>query len=183
MPDGSFLLSGSFEGSIALGRSEQNETVLISDGRWDVFIARYNEDGTLSWARKEGGPGYEGGSGVTVLPDGSCVVVGGFYGTTTFGPGEANETTLSSVGCTDVFIAKYDNTGSLEWIAKVSGPVECEEFATHGEHAGGVVGLTDGSFLVTGIFDESATFFHGEAYEKTIISEGYLDIFLMKIGP
>ena len=70
-------------------------------------------DGAAGWVKRAGGSSADFGFGVSVLSDGSAVVTGYFNGTATFGPGEANETTLTSAGDDDVFIAKYHPDGTL----------------------------------------------------------------------
>ncbi|MCX6410275.1 MAG: fibronectin type III domain-containing protein, partial [Actinobacteria bacterium] len=84
-----------------------------SVGNDDVFTAEMSADGTWAWATQAGGTGYDGGMGVSALPDGSSIVTGVFSDTATFG-----STTLTSAGgtcpswpssvpCTDVFTARY----------------------------------------------------------------------------
>ncbi|MCX6647216.1 MAG: hypothetical protein NTY09_12790, partial [bacterium] len=73
----------------------------------DIFIARYNPDGTLAWAKHVGGSGFEAGSGVTALSDNSIVVSGPFTGTVIFGRGETNETQLVSTSMQNIFIARF----------------------------------------------------------------------------
>jgi len=47
-PDGSSVVVGSFVGSGVFGSGEPNEATLVSAGSNDVFVARYNADGTLA---------------------------------------------------------------------------------------------------------------------------------------
>ena len=55
----------------------------------------------------------ESGYGIAVDTAGSSVVTGSFVGTATFSAGEPNETTLTSRGENDVFVAKYSPGGAL----------------------------------------------------------------------
>ena len=64
-------------------------------------MASYNADGTLAWARSASGVLS---NGAAALADGSVAVTGNFGGTKTFGPGEANATSLTSDGSNDVFL-------------------------------------------------------------------------------
>ena len=63
--------------------------------------------GALLWAKRAGGSGYEYGYGIAALGDGSALVTGAFSDTPTFGAGEPGETTLTSSGYNDIFVAKY----------------------------------------------------------------------------
>ena len=49
-----------------------------------MFIARYNADGTLAWAKRAGGTEWETCRGIASLSDGSSVIAGGFAGAATF---------------------------------------------------------------------------------------------------
>ncbi|MCK4720631.1 hypothetical protein KAU08_08225, partial [bacterium] len=90
------------------GQGEPNETVLNSGGYRDMFIARYDPDGSLEWAKQAGGDyGWDIGYGITTLSDNSLVVTGGFGDSATFGPCEPNETVLNSAGNSDIFIARF----------------------------------------------------------------------------
>lgn len=88
------------------GPGEPNETTLAAAGGRDAFVARYAPDGTLARATRDGGGGTKHGLGVAALPDGSAMVTGRFRDTAAFGPGEANETDLTSAGFDDVLLAK-----------------------------------------------------------------------------
>jgi len=59
-------------------------------------------DGTLAFATSAGGTGSDRGSGITTLSDNSVVVTGQYSGTATF-----ETVTLTSVGGSDIFVAKY----------------------------------------------------------------------------
>ncbi|MBU1024220.1 hypothetical protein KKB99_08065, partial [bacterium] len=86
-----------------------NEMMLTSAGSEDIFVARYNPDGALTWAKRAGGSdGYDEGLGTTTLSDDSTVVTGYFSGTSTFGPDEPNETVLISAGYQDIFVARFE---------------------------------------------------------------------------
>jgi len=104
--DGSCLITGGFAGAVLFGSGEENETIL-SSGTPSIFVAKYNQNGSLTWAKKTGdGNSYKFPSEIVALPDHSSLVVGYFDSTTTFGPGEDNETTLTSAGGNDIFILK-----------------------------------------------------------------------------
>ncbi len=63
----------------------------------------------LVWAKRAGGTGdLDLGFDIAVDGAGNSYVTGGFSGSATFGPGETNETTLtSSAGSFEIFVAKY----------------------------------------------------------------------------
>ena len=75
----------------------------------------------LVWARQAGGTINDEGFGIAVDGSGNSYVTGLFEATATFGPGEANETTLTSADGDNVFVAKYDGPGELVWAKRAGG--------------------------------------------------------------
>ncbi|MCX6644913.1 MAG: hypothetical protein NTY09_00930 [bacterium] len=158
LSDNSTVVTGVFEYSATFGPGEPNQTVLSSVGSRDIFIARYNQDGTLAWAKRAGGISYnDGGYGITTLSDNSTVVTGEFNGSATFGPGEPNQTILTSASGNDIFVARYNPEGTLAWAKRAGGGSS--------ENGCGITALSDNSTVVTGWLGESATFGPGEPNE------------------
>jgi len=178
LPDGSCLTTGLFYEAATFGLGEENETTVVSAGYSDIFLAKYNSDGTLAWATRAGGDNASAddvGYSVAALGDGSGLVVGYFSDVATFGPGELNETTLSSAGDWDAFLAKYDPDGLLVWAKRAGGT---------GHDAGqGIAAFSDGSAVISGHFQEDADFGLGEANETILTSAGGQEIFLAKYNP
>lgn len=169
---GSFVVVGTFQGTATFGEGETNETTLVSSGDHDIFLAGFYDNGTLEYAVKAGGPDLDWARKVAVLSDGSLVVVGRFVGTSIFGIGETNETTLTSAGNSDLFIARYNPDGTLIF-ARRDGGVDEDDCL-------GVSVLSDGSFVTTGKFSGTATFGQGEISEETLTSAGDTDVFIAK---
>ncbi|MEZ5963960.1 MAG: hypothetical protein R3F56_08965 [Planctomycetota bacterium] len=168
--DGSSIVTGHFLGVGRWGVGEPNATSLAAQGEGDVFVARYAPDGSLIWAKRAGGASLpqnatDRGYGVVALADGSSIVTGDFALAATFGPGEANETTLVSdgqAGWTNAFVARYASDGSLVGVSRVGG--------TWGSRGVSVAPLADGSFVLTGGFSGSAVFGLGDPHEITLES-------------
>jgi hypothetical protein len=93
---------------------------LASFGNEDVFLAKYDPTGALLWATKCGGPGSDEGQGIAIDNSGYIYITGSFTGTATFK--SANPSTVSQsvtgLGGLDIFIAKYDPSGVLQWVTK-----------------------------------------------------------------
>jgi len=101
LSDNSIIVTGSFSGSATFGPGESSETVLVSDGSGDIFVAKHNPDGTIAWAKRAGGTDYDFGNGVSVDGNGNTYITGSFKATADFGPYN-----LTSQGDSDVFVAK-----------------------------------------------------------------------------
>jgi len=173
--DGSIVVVGHFEGTSTFGAGEAGETQLVAAGSSDVFVAKYNADGTLAWAKRAGGFSNDYGYGVAALSDGTCVVTGSFYSAATFGKGEANDTDLTSNGNYDLFAARYNADGTLAWARGLGN--------LHGDEGRAVAALSDDTFVITGHFQDSVTFGSGEATETTLNSSGGSDVFLARYNP
>ena len=173
---GSSYVTGLFSGTSTFGQGEANQTQLSSSSASeDIFIAKYNSDGTLVWAKRAGGISSDFGIAIAVDAQTGIYVTGQFTGTATFGQGEPNQTSLSSVTVNaDVFVAKYNNDGTVAWARAVNGPN-----TTQGR---GIAVDSQGNSYVTGVFNGTTTFGPGEANQTIIDSGGFSDIFVAKFA-
>ncbi|MFH1676635.1 MAG: hypothetical protein ABIC40_06375 [bacterium] len=180
LSDDSVIVAGEFMGSTTFGEGEPNEIMLdgFSEADSEIFIARYNSDGTLAWAKRAGGKYGQYAYSVTSLSDDSIVITGTFYNSATFGAGESKETVLTAVdgySLFDIFVARYNSDGLLEWAKRAGG---------HAEDGGNAITtLSDDSVVVTGYFQWKAKFGAGEANETVLIPEGPFDIFIARYNP
>jgi hypothetical protein len=159
LPDGSAIVIGRFQGTATFG-----STTLTSAGAsTDVFLAKVNPSGAYVWATQAGGSLSDIGYGISTLPDGSAVVTGSFRGPATFGT-----TTLTSAGDDDVFVAKVDASGSYVWATQAG--------SSSDDVGKGISALPDGSAVVTGYFQSTATF-----GSTTLTSTGDADVFVAKV--
>jgi hypothetical protein len=177
-PDGSFVVTGTHgliyplfarvtAATITFGAGGPNETAFTT-GAAHAFVARYEADGTLAWARTATGGGDDiasSGNAVAALPDGGCLVTGSCYAAT-FGKDEPNETRLVATSLDDAFLARYDADGTLVW-AKL--------FATgsFGEWPTAIAVADDGSYVIAGSFIESMVFEDG----TRLTTDGTIDLF------
>jgi hypothetical protein len=87
-----------------------------SAGSGDVFLAKYDNAGNLLWVNRAGGISTDLGYGIAVDSTGSVFITGAFAGTAGFG-----DVTLTSSGSADVFLAKYNGAGALQWAKSEGG--------------------------------------------------------------
>ena len=118
---GNSYVTGVFQGAATFGPGDLNETTLIAAGGTDIFVTKYDAGGALLWAKRAGGTSGDQGFGIATDSTGNSYVIGSFGGTATFGPGEANETTLTAAGGNDIFVANYDANGALLWAKRAGG--------------------------------------------------------------
>ena len=129
----------------------------------DIFIAKYNSNGDLQWIREAASPHVDYGSGITANSSG-CFVTGKFMGTITFGTID-----LTSInGSEDIFIAKYDPSGNIQFVKQMGGS---------GKDYGNAITLDKSdNIYITGFFESTANF-----DDSFLVSNGGEDIFIAKL--
>ena len=85
-------------------------TVLSSSGGKDIFVAKYESNGSLAWVKKAGGTGMESVRGLALDNENNTVVFGNFSQTANFG-----NIALTSGGGTGGYLWKIDTNGSQIW--------------------------------------------------------------------
>ncbi|MBD0257330.1 MAG: SBBP repeat-containing protein [Cytophagales bacterium] len=119
---GYVFVTGSFQNTVRFGSYHGlDASPLTSSGGSDVFVARYNAStGTLDWARKAGGTQDDYGNGIAVDGSDNVYVTGGFYGSIYFSTGFL-VFPLNSLGISDIFLAKYNVSGTLQMSRRLGG--------------------------------------------------------------
>jgi len=104
--DGNVYITGAYHGQIQFG----SFTLPALDND-NIFIAKLDSSGTCLWVQSYGGTtaGAERPMDMAIDQSGNLVVVGNFFGATTFG-----NTTYNSMN-SDIFIFKTDPFGNLIW--------------------------------------------------------------------
>ena len=97
----------------------------LSGSGYDTFIAKYNTNGVVQWVGRVSGTSSEDGRSISVDSSGNVYITGNYESTTlTFynADGTAFGTTLPRTSYyMDVFIAKYNTSGVVQWVARVAG--------------------------------------------------------------
>lgn len=148
--DMGFAVASDSAGNVVLAGRVAGVATLAGDlpapaGNHDAAIAKFNLDGQLVWARRPGGSGRDSALDVAIDADGNALVTGFFQDTGDFGG-----TSAHSAGHRDVFVAKYDSAGALEWLRRAGGP--------RIDEGRGVAVDGNGNVLVTGGFEGQAYF-------------------------
>jgi hypothetical protein len=144
-------------------------------GGYDAFLSKFNSSGGFTWARTWGDTGLDEGCGVTTDISGNVYVTGFFDGTVDFDP-SSGEDKHTSNGNSDVFLSKFNSSGSFTWARTWGGS------ATAYDYSFGVA--TDGlaNVYVSGNYSGTCDFDPGLP-EVKFTSNGSMDVFLSKFDP
>ena len=145
---------------------------LTASGSNDVFILKIDSSGNLIWAKQMGGTNGGEGRSIAVDAIGNVYTTGEFYGTIDFDPGTGTHN-LTSLGSSDIFIQKLDNSGILVWAKSLGGPDPDSGNSIIIDNSGNI--YNSGSFNSTVDFDP-------EAEILNLSSAGSWDGFVLKLN-
>jgi len=105
------IITGYFEQTATFGTTQ-----LTSAGGGDIFAAKYDISGNLSWAKAFGGLNTDYGHAAALDTAGSCYITGRFEVEASF-----QNTTLTSNGGYDIFLLKMNSSGNKQWVKNYGG--------------------------------------------------------------
>ncbi|MEI6694669.1 MAG: gliding motility-associated C-terminal domain-containing protein [Bacteroidota bacterium] len=157
---GNAYISGIFNSSsFSLGN-----TTLYNSGSDEIFIAKYDANGNVIWAKSIGGSDSDICYSITCDNQGSVNIIGAF---------KSQFINFGSISLTNIsnqynfFIASYDFSGNLIWVKKIDGiPGSYADIATDNY----------GNIVITGDFWGSSISFSG----TTLMNAGQGDLFIAK---
>lgn len=158
--NGNIYVTGRFKNTATIGN-----ITLTSAGADDVFTAKYTNSGTVEWAQKAGGNSTDEITGLVTDISGNVYISGNFKNSAFFG-----NTTINSAGDKDIFIAKYNTGGSLQWVQKAGGVSE--------ESSQSIAIDANENVYITGYFYNVSNFGN-----YSVTSAGSSDIFTAKFNP
>jgi hypothetical protein len=157
---GNVYITGSLNATATFG------TYTITSG---AFITKYDQNGTVLWAKSAGG-----GLSTSISADGlGNTYITGFYGSATITFGSVTLTNSDPFGGTwDIFVFKFDASGNALW-GKTAGSTQIYD--------GGNAVTTDsiGNVYVTGFYQSASLSFGG----ITINNNGAQEYFIVKYSP
>ena len=109
-------------------------STLVSAGHTDIFLAKLDPSGADIWGKRFGAISVQEARSVDVDGAGNIFITGYFFNTVNFGGG-----TLTSQGATDIFLAKFDPSGSHVWSQRFGDDREQVAYAMALDGSGHVV--------------------------------------------
>lgn len=165
---------GVYEGTVDFdpGIGTANET---SNGGEDSFIQKFENSGSLTWAKVYGGSGSVYGVCHDVDGNGNVYSAGYFTGTADLDPGAGTENVTTGLGQFDwnIFIQKLDSSGNWVWGKMIASP-------SGGEQPTDIVVNDAGEVFLTGYGGETTDFDPGTA-TYNLTTAGSWDFFLLTL--
>ncbi|HTF04735.1 MAG TPA: SBBP repeat-containing protein [Bacteroidia bacterium] len=132
---GNVYVTGAYNASISFGSIK-----LTNKGEADLFVAKYDTNGKVLWAKGAGGTRGDEGQGIAADANGNVYVTGYFSETAAFGTVK-----LTGAGSWDVFTAKYNTNGDVLWVQSAGGSA--------GDTGKNITTDRSGNVYVTGSYD------------------------------
>ncbi|KXK55840.1 MAG: PKD repeat protein, partial [Chlorobi bacterium OLB7] len=109
------------------------------------YVAKYSTDGRRIWVVQFTGIPSNAGKGIAIDNAGNLVITGRFFNKMDIG-----DTSLTAVGGADIFVAKFDSDGNLQWATQAGGidPDQSQAVTTDKQ----------GNIYITGSFFKRASF-------------------------
>jgi hypothetical protein len=152
-----------YSSSITFGTITLTNSGINTD---DIFVVKYNSNGNVLWAKREGGTYYDEGKSISTDANGNVLITGNFSSSTL----SLGTTTLTSGGMFswNFFVVKYDSNGNTLWAKGAGG--------TLGELANSISADVNGNVFVIGIFSSPSL----SLGTTTLTNSGLSDIFVVK---
>lgn len=145
---GNAYITGLFYDSISFGAYK----LIVTSGSPCAFIAKYDPNGNVLWAKQSTGPGD--GQGHSVATSKGCEYITGYidtYDTVYFG----TYSIVASNATNNVFIVKYDTLGNVLWVQQSFGAINASSNKDEGL---AVTTDNQGNAYIGGFYIDSITF-------------------------
>ncbi len=148
LSDGGFAITSYFEGNIDFDPDHLGGEH-TSNGGFDIFLAVFNADGSYRWSKSFGEWNQDYSRAVMQLSNGGIAIVGHFYESLDFNPGQPGGEHTSNGGW-DIFLAVFNADGNYRWSKTFGGTgIDGGRTATQ---------LSDGGMAITGYFSNTIDF-------------------------
>jgi len=155
---GKVYVTGSFQGTASFGTNS-----VVSNGSYDIFVAKLDNNGDWIWAVGAGGLDFDMGTCIVNDNSGNVYVTGKYQTSALIG------SNLTSAGIDDIFVAKLTGSGQWQWSVSAGG--------IGSDQSTDIVADNNGNCCITGYFQNQADF-----GTNSIVSQGNRDVFIAKIN-
>lgn len=151
------------------GASDFGPYNITPAGNLDCIVAKLDSAGTYQWLREGKSVSQVATRGLAV-DNNSNVIITGYFGSSSVDTLALDTITLTSYGNRDIFVAKYNSAGEIQWAKNFGG-------VNSGEEGREVTVDSDGNIYLTGVITGTANF-------DGIVVNGNLgtDVFVAKLN-
>lgn len=143
---GNVYICGLYQGTITFGGNTSINCTTVGEN--DIFVAKYDKDGTFLWVKHAGGPGRDEAKSIKCDAAGNIYICGLYSDNCVFGSQTLN--TYNNTGFFDSFIAKYSPNGTLIWVKTAGGNYDDVAWSLTLDNAGEI--------YITGEFNDNVLF-------------------------
>jgi hypothetical protein len=144
---GNVVVAGSFKGTLTLAPG----VAVTSIGARDFFLAQFDSMGTPLWIKRFG-DAADNGTSIHVAIDkaNEIIIAGGITGKADFGSGAFLP--AAGGGSSDIFVAKYGQTGTFQWAQVVGDALSQDASSVVTDATGNIIlgGQYQGTFSYSG---------------------------------
>jgi len=151
---GNILITGFFKNNIIVFDSD----TLKNTGSGDFFLAKYNTNGKILWAKSAGGSGFDCAQSVSTDISGN-IFVAGYFSSPNIVFGSTTLTNTDNANTTDIFVVKYNDAGKVLWAKSAEGGYS-------NDVAQSIAIDPSGNVFVTGYFNSPTIIFGSSTLTK-----------------
>ncbi len=144
--------------------------IQTSHGLYDAFVSKFDSAGNWQWTKIWGGEDDDMGLAAVCDQSDNIYITGQFSKTVEFNPDGGGSETTYALYSNDVFMSKFDSSGTWQWVKTWGGPNQ--------DNGNSVTCDQSGNLYVTGFFHEEADFNPDGGDPHT--SLGATEVFLSK---
>lgn len=169
--EGNVYVVGGYTGAINFDEGV-GSYILTPSGNFDAFLAKYDNNGALLWAKRMGSADAESAYGVAVDTFGNVYTTGHFYGNANFNI-IGSSAILYNKGQKDVFVTKHRANGDFVWAKQIGG-------SSH-ESAQDIATDLAGNVIITGQFEQFTDFNPSDTINNSLGASNASDAYVCKL--
>jgi hypothetical protein len=177
---GNIYITGAFRGNAYFNPDNPTEIYNNYSGNSnlaDIFITKFNYNGTYAWTKTIGGNNDDLARKITVDSDNNIYITGEFRSTSVdFNPDPVDEDihNNSGVNTSDIFISKYNKNGTYAWTKTIGGS------GGNNIYSGAIELDNENNIYITGNYTGTIDFDPGPGTDPHP-NTGFINFFLTKL--
>ena len=117
---GNVYAGGGFQQTVDFNNDPNQASQLTTFGTFDGYVTKYNQQGDFQWVKRFGSINNDNVVAINTDAQNNLYVAGMFYSTMVIDSNNVNST-ITSNGFDDVYLAKFDAAGNFQWVKSFGG--------------------------------------------------------------